>query len=706
MSIKKEVLVRLYIVFACFAMFALVIIGKVFYIGIWEGEKWRKLGEDTYVKYVDIEAERGNILADDGSLLAASLPFFEIRMDLKAGGLDDELFTEGVDSLAFYLSRYVDTYRSAGSWKSYLIEQRKKGNRYLLLGKDLTLQEMNRVKKFPILKHGQHRGGLIVHVTSKRERPFKNLAYRTIGLYRENAQMIGIEAAFDKVLRGEKGKQLMEKRRPDIWVPIDDITAVKPQSGKDVVTTLNVMLQDISHRALENAMRQHNAAFGTVIVMEVETGQIKAMVNLGKKEGQYQEDYNYAIGMSAEPGSTFKLATMLALLEDKLIDLQDSVDLNFGGPRTFHGLSMKDAKPHGYKRATLQETFQISSNVGIALIADQKYNIDKGGVKFIEKLKQFGLHEKTGIELEGEGAPYIKEAYNESQRWSKTSIPWMATGYELKLTPLQILNFYNAIANDGKLMKPYIVSEVREIGSSSKEFKPTVLKKQIASKEAINNARLLLEGVVEAGTAKSFKTDKYSFAGKTGTAVIDYATPGRAGKKRYQASFAGYFPADAPKYSIIVVINDPANGAFYGSQVATPVFREIADHIYYTDPMFHPIVNKTTKPKLEVNELPTSGAGYTKELEKVFKFYGLRIRKESNGQWASIKIKEDDLTLEERSIAEQSVPDVTGMGLRDALYLLENSGLSVRVRGTGKVRSQSVPPGNKLAGQTIFIELN
>jgi len=706
MSIKKEVLIRLYLVFASFALFALAIIWKVFQISILQGEEWRQLGESAYVKYIEVEAERGNILADDGSLLASSLPYFEIRMDLRAGGLTDELFNGQVDSLSWHLSRYVDATKSQEEWKRYLVSNRKKDNRYLLIAKSVSLAQLNRIKTFPILRHGQHRGGLIAHMHSKRERPFKMLAHRTVGLYRENAQSIGLEAAYDKVLRGEQGKQLMQKIRPDIWIPVDDLTAVKPKQGKDIVTTLNVTLQDIAHRSLKESLVKHQASFGTVIVMEVETGQIKAMVNLGKGPSGYWEDYNYAIGMSAEPGSTFKLATMMAMLEDGLVNLEDSVDLNNGSARLFYGLSMKDAKPHQYKRATVKETFQISSNVGIALLADQKYSPNKGGTKFIEKLKKFGLHEPTGIELEGEAKPFIKDAYNDKHAWSKTTIPWMATGYESRLTPLQILNFYNAVANDGKLMKPYLVSEIRSIGEPVKAFKPTVIRKQIASKEVIAKARELLEAVVTDGTAKGFKTDRYTFAGKTGTAVIDYATPERSGKKKYQASFAGYFPAESPKYSIIVVVNDPAGGVFYGSQVATPVFREIADHIYRTDPNFHPIVNKTTKPELEVNELPVAGAGYTKELEKVFKFFGLRIRKESEGQWASIQVKDDDLTLEERSFAEHTVPDVRGMGLRDALYVLENSGLKVRVNGSGKVRSQSVPPGGKLAGQTILIELN
>lgn len=707
MSVKKEVLIRLYLVFACFAITAAVIAWKVFQIAIIEGEEWRNKGEKSYVQYREVEAERGNILADDGSLLASSLPYFEIRMDLRAGGLTDDIFEAEVDSLAWYLSKYVDRSKSQSSWASKLAQNRQRDNRYLLIAKQLSLKELNRLKTFPIFRYGQHKGGLIVQVHSRRVKPFKELAHRTIGLSRDNAPSIGLEAAYDGVLKGEKGKQLMQKIRPDIWVPIDDLSAVNPKQGKDIVTTINVTMQDIAHQSLSKALKKHNAAFGTAIVMEVETGQIKAIVNLGKtNNGRYVEDYNYAVGMSAEPGSTFKLAAMMAMLEDGLITVEDSVELNYGRPRSFYGQSMRDAEPHGYVKATAREAFQTSSNVGIAQLADKAYSPDKGGVKFVERLKQFGLSEKTGIEIEGESSPLIKEAYNSEQRWSKTTIPWMAIGYESRLTPLQILNFYNTVANGGQMMKPYLVTEVRDIGKSLKKIKPVVLKKQIADPSTIVEARHLLEGVVELGTAKRYKTDKYSFAGKTGTSVIDYYTPERKGNKKYQASFAGYFPADRPKYSVIVVINDPANGSFYGSQVAVPVFRAIADHIYNIDPVFHQTLNETTRPQLAVNDLPVSGAGYTKELEEVFNFFGLRIRKESDGQWASIQVRDSALLLTERSLAENTVPDVRGMGLRDALYVLENNGLDVRVNGTGKVRSQSVLPGGKLAGQTIFIDLN
>lgn len=704
---KNEVLGRLYLVFAGFAVLAVLIIGKVFNIAVLDGEKWRQKGEDLYVKFIDIEAERGNIFAADGSLLATSLPYFELRVDFKANGMTKEIFQAEVDALATQLSKHVDASKSPAEWKQVLIQNRKKGNRYFFLKKDVTYEELDKIKKFPLFRHGKHKGGLIISKYSRRERPFRMMANRTLGLYRTNAQSIGLEESFNDVLAGESGKQLMQRVNPNIWIPVDDLTDIKPKSGKDIVTTLDVNIQDIAQQALYDAMVKHNAQFGTVIVMEVKTGAIKALANLGKTGNDYWEDYNYGVGTATEPGSTFKLPVLMAMLEDKLVNLEDSVDLNNGAARTFYGLSMKDAKPHRFKMATIQEAFEISSNVGMALIADKVYSPGKGGTKFIDRLKQFRLNEITGIELEGEGKPYIKEAYNEKQAWSRTSIPWMATGYECRLTPLQTLTFYNAVANNGAMVKPYLVQEIQSIGEPVKRFGPTILRKQIASPETVALGRRLLEGVVERGTAREHKTGRYTFAGKTGTAVIDYATPNRTARKRYQASFVGYFPAEDPVYSCIVVINDPSGGLFYGSLVATPIFREIADKIYQTDPVFHKVLNETEKPALAVKDLPAQGAGYKDELTKVFDFFGLKVRKDSEGQWASILVEDStSLTLAERRLTEAQIPDVRGMGLRDAIYLLENRGLHVMASGYGKVKSQSLPPGTKPAGQTINLELN
>lgn len=703
---KNEVLARLYLVFATFGVAALVIMGKAFKIAVIEGDYWRQKKVELYEQYVEVKAERGNILSDDGTLLVCSQPLFEIRMDMKAMGMDKTLFNKGLDSLAIMLHSHVDRGRSVAQWKSYLKSGRAKGHRYYPIAKDVEFDLLEKIRRFPIFREGKNKGGLIVVPKVRRERPFKLMANRTLGLYREDAPSVGLEEYYDDVLRGQSGMQKMQKVPPSLWIPVDDYSSINPKAGSDIVTTLNVDIQDIAHNALLKAMVENQAQFGTVIVMEVETGAIKALANLGKSGEGYWEDYNYGVAVATEPGSTFKLPVIMAMLEDGLVNLEDSLELNYGAERRFYGLGMKDAKPHRFDKATLKETFEISSNVGMAYLADKVYNKEKNADQFIARLKQFRLHEPVGIDLKGEPKPYIKDAYRDDQRWSRTTVPWMATGYECQMTPLQILTFYNAVANNGTMVKPYLVKEIKSSDRIEKRIEPVVLEKQIASSETIAKARELLEGVVLNGTAKDHQTDLYTFAGKTGTAVIDYATPSRRGSKRYQASFAGYFPAEAPKYSIIVVINDPSAGRFYGGAVALPVFREIADYIVQTQTQFHETWNKKEKPAIAVHDMPANVTGYAKELERVYQHFGLRIRKQSDGQWASARVLDDDLKLEQVAFQDETIPDVRGMGLRDALFILENRGHRVVFQGSGRVRNQYPQPGSKPAGQMIELSLN
>jgi cell division protein FtsI (penicillin-binding protein 3) len=703
---KNEVLARLYIVFVAFIIAAIFIMGKAFKIAIVEGDEWRQKKEDLYIQYIDVEAERGNILSDDGTLLVTSLPLFEVRMDMAAGGLKEEVFQQGLDSLSLMLHQYIDRNRSAAQWKQYLKSGKAKNQRYYLIAQNIEFDLLEKMKKFPIFNKGRNGGGLIVIPGVRRERPFKLMANRTLGLHRKDAPSVGLEAYYDQVLTGESGKQLMQKIPPNIWIPVNDLLAINPKPGKDIVSTLNVDIQDIAHNALLKAMKQNAAQFGTAIVMDVKTGEIKALANLAKSGDSYWEDYNYGVAVATEPGSTFKLPIIMAMLEDGLVNLEDSIDLNHGAERKFYGLSMKDAKPHRFKTATIRETFEISSNVGIAMVADKVYNKDKNAAKLIERLKQFRLNEPVGIDLSGEAQPYIKEAYNQQQLWSKTTVPWMATGYECRISPLQMLTFYNAVANDGVMVKPYLVKEIRTNDEVDKRIGPTILRKKIASDETIRQAKELLEGVVLRGTAKDHQSELYTFAGKTGTAVIDYATPNRRGSKKYQASFVGYFPAENPKYSVIVVINDPQAGKFYGGAVAAPVFKEIADYIVLTQPEFHETWNKKDKPAMAVQDIPANVSGFAKELERVYNHFGLRIRKQSDGQWASARILDEDLKLVKLEFETDAIPDVRGMGIRDALFVLENRGHKVHFQGAGRVKSQHPQPGSRPAGQMIELQLN
>jgi cell division protein FtsI (penicillin-binding protein 3) len=451
---------------------------------------------------------------------------------------------------------------------------------------------------------------------------------------------------------------------------------------------------------LTNGLKTHRADFGLVIMMEVETGAIKAIVNLDREGENYFETFNHAIGDATEPGSTFKLASIMALLEDGLVNLDDSVFINHGRA-VFGKFQMKDSEWHNERIVTIRRAFELSSNVGIARVVDNAYGkTKKDAGQFIKRLKQFGLDQKTGIHLEGEAAPFIKEAY--SKTWNNAmTLAWMAHGYELHQTPLQTLAFFNAVANDGKKMRPYIVSEIRDATTTIKRIKPEIVDSKIASSSTIRQVQELLDGVVIRGTASAFKTKEYTFAGKTGTTRLEYW---KDDGRKYQASFAGYFPAEDPKYSCIVLVNNPTQNGYYGGAVAGKVFREIADRCMATDIELMASLNLVEE-ATAASSLPVFQAGYAGDMQQVMKHVGLQHTDHSESEWAILIPDADQIALENRNLEKGLVPNVVGMGIRDAIFILENRGMSVKVNGFGRVRDQSVPAGSKLAGQKILLYL-
>ena len=631
MDIKNEVLYRVYILlFGIVVPVSIVLIYRTFDIVYLQGDKWRNQGEDNYLEYRTVEADRGNILAEDGSLLATSIPYFDLHFDPTAPS--DEDFAENLDTLSHCLATYVFEDLTVGAARDYLLELRSGKDKHVRLKNKVSYAEKKFIEELPLFKLGRNRGGFIAEKRSERKRPFGVLAQRTIGYVRSGAKPVGLEGFFNETLGGEPGKQLMIKVDPkeDLWMPVDDLTQIEPESGDDLFTTIDVDIQDVTTEALLRALNYHNADWGTAIVMEVETGAIRAISNLGKTEQGWWETYNYAIGTGIEPGSTFKAASVLALLEDGYVNLDDSIRI-YNGKAEFYEEVMEDASPYSYRLDTIRmrEAFEISSNVGIAKTIEKHYgkktkaNDNEGAARFIKRLKQFNLHLPTGVSIDGEAAPYIKEAYSEKDAWSGTTLPWMSIGYEIKVSPLQLLSFYNAVANEGKMMKPYLVDEVRRFGDVIDKNYPTVIHKQIASDKAISQLKELLLSVVEneRGTAHDLKTNKYQFAGKTGTAQINYKR-GRVGG--YQASFAGYFPAKHPKYSCIVVINKPRRGGFYGGEVAGPVFREIADKIFSIKVDLHaPFNRKPLKEPLAGNRLPETSIGDQENIREVFAYLDL-----------------------------------------------------------------------------------
>ncbi len=712
-SIKNEVLYRVYTVAAVVLLVAFLILGQLFRVSVKERARWIAKSDSLYVKWVDAPSQRGNILADDGSLLATSLPFFDVHFDAKAEGLTDEVF-ESVDSLAWLLSTYVDPQYTPGAYKMLLDSLRKlpkdtRGIRYYPIAKELNYAKAMLIKNFPIFREGRYKGGFILEQKPRRERPFKILAQRTIGYTREGALPVGLEGSFNNILEGREGKQLMIRVPGDIYIPVNDLAEIEPEAGDDIVTTLDINIQDAAETALVNACQNHNADHGCAIVMEVKTGKIRAMANIGRTPEGWWETYNYAVGERVEPGSMFKLASFMAMMEaGELDDLNQKIPVYQGRVKIYNE-TLEDAEPHYRDSMTIREVFAKSSNVGTATLTQQFFKSKPGA--FLEHLRDFGLDLPTGIEVGGEENPIIKNPQDPKSEWSGTTLPWMSIGYELLLTPMQLLTFYNAVANDGRMMKPYLVQRTERYGDVIKEFRPTTVKRSIASKSTLVRAKELLKGVVEMGTAEKIFTKNYNIAGKTGTAQLNYHKFKASKGIRHQAGFCGFFPADNPIYSCIVVISEPEQGGYHGAEVAAPVFRAIADKCYAMKTELHEPVNAAPPPALKAFQLPSYDAGLEQDLNNSLRWLNLDYQSQSknkDGQLYGVIVAKDSLglTMQDRIVPDKTIPSVVGMGLKDAIYLLENRGCKVQVRGVGKVRRQSLSPGTRANGQVcvLFLE--
>lgn len=699
---------RVWIAYVLLVVAGIAILAKIVHIQSVQGSALREKSEKTTIKYGAIEPARGNILADDGSLLATSVPIYDFRMDVASPNIPDSLFKSDLDSLARGLNKLFHD-KSVREYKTWLRSERQKGNRYLLVKRNVDYNKVSRIKQLPILRNGQNRGGLILVQKSSRKMPYGVLARRTIG-YEIKAEnlFVGLEGAYREELQGITGRMWMQRISGGEWIPLNDNDRIEPHNGNDIVTTLDIHLQDVAESALMNHLATHKAEQGCVIVMEVKTGAIKAIANLQRlPDGSYDERYNYAIAENIEPGSTFKLASTMAALEDGLVDITDSVEVGKGSVN-FYGKEMNDVHPMPRTTLSVLEAFEHSSNVGISRMIHNAYKSKPQ--QFVDRLRSFSLHKSLGIEIQGEGTPHIKDT--DHKKWSKLSLPWMAIGYEVTLTPLQTLTFYNAVANNGRMMKPMFVSEIRENGRGAKIIEPTVLTKKIASDETLRKARLLLEGVVKNGTARQpFLNSAYTVAGKTGTAQI--ARGGRYNKRNYNASFVGYFPADEPAYSCIVVVNNPAGGLIYGSSVAAPVFREIADKIYATnlslrDDGKHEADTLTHEEEEMRVSVPAIRGACITDIEVLQNHFGFEPDTASrSADWVMVSGKGNHLRTQPRRFIDHLVPDVTGMTARDAIYLLEKQGLQVRIVGRGRVKKQSVAPGVKATrSKTVTLQLS
>ncbi len=702
MTIKRDITWRVGVIYLALVVLAIVVFGKVIYLQVVEGEKWRSMEQVMTSKEREIEANRGNILACDGRKLACSVPSYRLYMDMMAHGLTDEIFNENIDSLSLCLSSFFKD-KSSAAYKRDLSRARQKGKRYYRINRRrISFTELKKVKEFPIFRLGKNTGGFLPEMLDQRKLPFGILASRTIGkLYEEKEKggMIGLERAYDDVLKGKNGVSTYT-RISGHWVPEE---VMPPQNGNDILTAIDIEIQDVAENSLKQQLIKHNADHGSAILMEVQTGEIKAIVNLHRKSpGNYVEDYfNYAIGEATEPGSTFKLVSMMVALEDGLLNLNDSIDTGKGHLK-FYDRTMRDSHHGGFGKITYRQVFEKSSNVGVSKMIVDRYKSNPK--KYIDRIYSMGLNQKIGLEIKGEGDPFIK--YPGSETWSGVSLPWISIGYESKLTPLQILTFYNAVANNGKMVKPHFVKGVYRHGELVESYEPTVLNPSICSLSTIEKVHELLVGVVEHGTAQNIKNDNYKIAGKTGTAQIAKGSQGYKGGSgvEYQASFAGYFPADRPKYSCIVVVNGPSNNVYYGNVVAGTVFKDIADRVYATG---LDMMDERVEKLPDSGVLPYSKGGTKEDLQTVFETLNVTIEGEDvESDWISTQAQEHKVNFSRKTFASGLVPNVKGMGAKDAVSLLENMGLKVIVSGRGRVIGQSINAGSRIKrGARIFIKL-
>lgn len=661
----KYISYRIYIVaFAIFLM-AIAIAVKLTNIQWVEGEYYRGLAKERTVRNFVIPANKGNIYSADGSLLATSIPNYVIRFDALAPKA--EVFEKNVAALSDSLATILD--KSSSFYQNQLRRARATNNRYYLIARDLSYTDYIKIKGFPLFKLGAYKGGIIVEQKTVREHPIGKIAERTIGYERKTGENSfdgkGIEWAYRDYLNGKDGKILKQKIAKGQWKPIRDINEVDPQDGYDVISTIDVYIQDIAHHALLKQLQEFEADHGCVVVMETETGAVRAISNLGRaNDGTYYETTNYAVAESHEPGSTFKLVDLMALLEDKVADTSTVYDSK-GGEIRYSGKAVRDSHKGGYGKISLARGFELSSNTVMVQAVYEGYKDNPS--RFVNHVNSYGLNKKLNMDFKGEGRPYIPQPSD--KRWSNISLPWMAFGYGVSLTPMQTLTYYNAVANNGVMVKPYFVSEIKEWNKTIEKMEPEVINPKICSQETILKLKEVLKNVVKRGTGSKLYSKDFSMAGKTGTAQVNYGKNGGAGKY-YASSFVGFFPADHPKYSCIVVVHKPStvNNNYYGADVAGPVFKRIAQKIFTDVPSTNEIKNVNKK-------IPKQEQSYQK--------YFTSLQK-----------------------PQQKIPNVKGMPGMDAIALLENLGLRVHTNGLGKVKQQSLQAGqNIIKNTTITLEL-
>jgi cell division protein FtsI (penicillin-binding protein 3) len=669
-----------------------------------QGKYWRSLSDSLHQRIIEIPAARGTIYSEDGQMLSTNIPQFDIYIDFRVSPLHEKsgvLFRTHIDSLSMSLAALFKD-KSTEKYKEELTKAFEASVGNYELRKKISYREYLQLVKFPLFKLGRYKSGMIAEEKNIRLNPYENIGYRTIGLARDENK-VGLEKSYDTVLNGRNGRQLVRAIAGGVTVPVQEGEfEIAPETGKDIVSTIDVFIQEVTEKALMNMMVKNEAQTGVAIVMEVNTGKIKAIANLGKVgEGKYAEDLNYAI-TPTEPGSTFKLVTLLSALEDGKVNLNSRVNLE-GGVWKVSGQTVYDSEKHGKFDVSVLEAFEESSNVGMAKIAMTHYSNNVN--EYFKHLTKLRLDSTSGLDLVGERQPRLVKPG--SRLWGPTTLPWMAFGYNIEITPLQTLNLYNSIANNGVMMRPYLVNSIQEEGKIIKSISPKVYNAQLCKPTTVRDLRIALEGVCINGTGKLlFKNSLYKVAGKTGTALVANGNKGYD-EGIYQSSFAGYFPADNPQYTVVVIIkNKPHAASFYGASVAGPVFKEIADRLYSTY-----IQNKLDiAPVFAVKDSSLFNYSVSKiSLQTITKQLSIPYQDSSlaSNNWIQLEGKGKNLKAATQIISDTTMPNMTGMKLQDALWLCEKKGLLVKCVGKGKVVKQSIAQGEVIIkGQQIQIDLN
>ena len=711
---KTDTLWKTYLVYFLVLIFGIAIIAKIIVVQTKDNKELEKLAEQREYRVDTLEASRGNIFSSDGQLMATTIPLYDVFFDYKS--VDSAFLADNIDSLCGQMASLFPK-RNREQWKAFFAEGRAKKNRHYKIALNITQTELRQMQQFVIFNRGLYKNGLIIDKKIRREHPYKDLASLMLGMANEKkGYFFGLEGAYNDYLRGQNGRQLVRRIHHGAWIPVDSDDNTDALNGDDVITTFDVKLQDIVESALNNTLTVNKAEQGCAILMDVETGYVKALANLSlnHETGKYEELYNVALAERYEPGSVFKIASMVVLLNhNENMSLSDKVNIGMG-PIQFSNRTMKD--DHSFAKGgvcTVQEVIEQSSNKGTAVLVTK--NFAAHPEKYVDGLYALGLNKKIGTGITGEAQPVIKHPDDKTKDgrklWSNVSLPWMSIGYEVNVTPMQLLMLYNAIANGGRMMKPQFVTEIRRGEQTVERFEPIVLSEHIASPESIEKIQTMLEGVVLRGTARrQFAGCVVGVAGKTGTAqyydkVQGYAyhEPG-IGRKLYNTTFVGYFPTDKPRYSCIIMVSRARGAKWAAGGVSAPGFREIAEKVYATRigvSEDDSLVRKADKAHAPVIVRHDKESYYLHGIDKSFNDYAI------NGDWVTVERGEDgQITMREAKLSNNRVPNVVGMDITDAVYLLENMGISTEFTGQGVVKEQSLHAGDTVkANSTMFLKL-